>query len=211
MAHQRTGSRASARWMLLTAALLTAAASTAGAQQRRGARAPSDEAPRAGDGAAAQIAPVPEEGYRVIELPGGYLRYQPDPGEESVTEGGLILVSGEEAEAQQADERPPTPEEEQAELERGLPSLPTMEPPCERERMLLAQRLLELRGVELDPASSLLVIEEAELDLGFTSHLRRSLFGLPYAGVGGAYLLTSASHDETVRERIRELAACLNP
>lgn len=78
---------------------------------------------------------------------------------------------------------------------------------CVHERGRLAQRLLELRGIQIGPGEALLVIEESEQPL--SGAVRRSLFGLESAGVGGTMLQSAVSYDSETRERLSRLVRCM--
>jgi hypothetical protein len=182
------------------------------------ASAPPPRTPAAKE-ATVTIAPPEEPGWTTVQLPGGYYRYRTDdakPGPDD-ERGGLTIIPSEapktgaprsvedrESAAEASGAAPLTPPPQVI----GTPPgpVPAASEACRRERGLFAQRLLELRGVSLEPeAADLLAQEEgrsgAVLPFGHVG-------GLPLSS-GGSFLVTVVSSDTTARERLTDLARCL--
>lgn len=153
----------------------------------------------------ASIAPPADAPGKVVRFPGGYMRYQPDPNE-SGEPGGLIVIERSPARA------PPPEAPEAPPIERPGASLALPRPPCEQELGLVAQRLLELRGLEqVGPREALTLLALSDGALG--PHLQWSMFGLPALLSGWSYeplLVNAYSFDMFMRDRVQRLAACLS-
>jgi hypothetical protein len=106
----------------------------------------------------------------------------------------------------------PSPREDDAARrgtgQQSAPAVPTgpRHDACFWPEAFLAQRLMELRGVELDPPVALLVLSQQPTLT--TGNLSLNLFGraLP---VGDAFLMTAISSDTPTLQRATELARCL--
>lgn len=151
------------------------------------------------------IAPPEDVSGKVVRLPGGYMRYQPDP-DETGEPGGLIVMERSPVRAQ------PPQEPEAPPIERPGASLKLPRPPCEQELGLVAQRLLELRGLDqVGPKEALTLLALSDGALG--PHLQWSMFGLPALLSGWSHeplLVNAYSFDMFMRERVQRLAACLS-
>ncbi len=113
----------------------------------------------------AQVTPPPQQAQqqkqmRTISLPnGGWIRYEAEPGDDQEPPGEVIVMHM---------EAPPPPATGQAEEQ---PPAHVMRPlradPCTPLRGKLVQRLLELRGIVVDPQMALWL--ERNQNLGSTS------------------------------------------
>lgn len=186
-----------------------------------------------------QRRPPRGEGWVVVEVPGGWMRFQDDasPGQigpgragqpEGEGEGSLVIVPSE----------PTPPAEPPTALPPGGRPIPEEAPPedegepqagecppgedgammcprpsaaldsCRTERNWLAQRLVELRGVFLDPDSAALVLDS--FSRPFSGHLAMSIFGTQMPPVGGdTTLLSAVTWDLETQVRLRRLSRCL--
>lgn len=197
---------------------LTAAAQTAAAPARQATGSP------------ATVAPPPDEdetGWHVIQMPNGYARYRDDGTDGAAPEGGVTIVSGTQeppaptppVTSEEEEEQSPPPEAVAPPPEsppREIPAPPVSPPSppgadarrCLWPQALLAQRLMELRGVELEPATALLVLSQQQTTM--TCYLALSLFGRPLP-LGDAFLATAISSDTVTLDLATDLADCLMP
>ena len=130
---------------------------------------------------------------------GSYIRYEVMPGDDEQPPGELVVMHMEApkvtpSEAQTSEEVQPGPDARAA-----LRSIQRRRAACEEPRMRLAARLLELRGVQVDPDVALWI----ERNLYFTGD------GTPAVQVFPDPLFFSAmQNDSTARDLATELARC---
>jgi hypothetical protein len=130
---------------------------------------------------------------------GSYIRYEVMPGDDEQPPGELVVMHMEApkvtpSEAQTAEEVQPG-----ADARAALRSIQRRRAACEEPRMRLAARLLELRGVQVDPDVALWI----ERNLYFTGD------GTPAVQVFPDPLFFSAmQNDSTARDLATELARC---
>ena len=130
---------------------------------------------------------------------GSYIRYEVMPGDDEQPPGELVVMHMEApkvtpAEAQTAEEVQPGPDARAA-----LRTVERRRAACEELRMRLAARLLELRGVQVDPDVALWI----ERNLYFTGD------GTPAVQVFADPLFFSAmQNDSAARDLATELARC---
>ena len=151
--------------------------------------------------------PPEEEGWTVIDLGNGYLRYRTDSdAEPDETEGTVSVMHSEAARAPGRTTAEPavmTPPAESTPVEPSTPAPPD----CTKPYELLAQRLLQLRGIDVDTVTAGLALPQSEIP--FSPLLVRSMFGTEKPYVGGSFLISALSWDLDTRERAHDLAECL--
>lgn len=153
----------------------------------------------------ASVVPPPgeSEGRRVIQFANGYASYRPDADDTTGQGGVTVEASAARAAAANAPEQRP-PESEAVPEVAPLPAAPV--DACRDEEELLAQRLLELRGVRVEPKSALLAWSQLETPL--SPYVALSMFGRPLPLVGGPFLTNVLSWDLRTRELTEALAEC---
>jgi hypothetical protein len=150
------------------------------------------------DAAAQKNGATEKREMRTLQLGNGsYIRYEVLPGDDEQPPGELIVMHMEEpkvAPARGAEEVQPG-----AEVRAALPSAEQRRTGCEEPRGRLAARLLELRGVQVDPDVALWI----QRNLYFTGD------GTPAVQVFADPLFFSAlQNDSTARDLATELARC---
>jgi hypothetical protein len=158
-------------------------------------------------------------GWKIIQFGEGhgYLRYQADPEEENrddgtpVTQGTFSVVSEHApvgapavrpAEPKDADIGPP-PEEAPPVGE----APPMAKDRCQANEDALAQRLLHLRGIEVDPVTASLVLPQLELPV--SPYVVRAMYGQTTQYLGGSLLASAISYDLDTQLLSAQLAQCL--
>ena len=146
--------------------------------------------------AAAGSQAQPEPQMKTKVLPGnGYIRYQVLPGDDEKPPGELIVTHDDTqpAPARPQQDVPPPPEEQQQ------PPAAAADP-CEPLRAKLLERMLEMRGLTVEPDFAAWL--ERNLNLG-----TRSLFAVGVAQ-GEPLVLLSIKTDEVARGIAEDLARC---
>ncbi len=148
---------------------------------------------------------------RVIQFEKGYLSFaasaddlaERDPGQFTLS---VIPAPHTPADAL-AEQRPPE-ELDSAPFTEPARSVSSSGPDqCLPNGEALAQRLMKLRGVDLEPASALLA--EAALDQPWSPYLALAVFGRPEPLLGGSFLANASSWDRETQELTADLTACL--
>ena len=182
------------RFAGVVAALLCLAAGAAWADAQQAQ-------PQSGREGQPQAAPAAEKREtRTLQLGGGsYIRYEVMPGDDEQPPGELVVMHMEPPAAApqlaqaQADDQP------ESRVRAAVRSSQRRRAACEDVRMRLAERLLELRGVQVDPDVALWV----ERNLYFTGD------GIPALQVFADPLFFSAMQsDTTARGLATDLARC---
>ncbi len=195
------------RWtagVLLVVSLAPVAMARPRARRAAGPAAPSTAAaaaqPATSPAGGVRIVPVQDKpGWIIVEVPGGFYRYRAPTGAAPSQAGTLSILSSAAAQSLRP-RQPPAPPASVVPAPRPVAPRPA----CERQRGLLNQRLWELRGIDVDPASANL-LSRAEVPLS------PSAWGFVQGyGPGLASDLPNAvSADMIARDRLRALAACL--
>jgi len=132
---------------------------------------------------------VPDEpGWTLVQVPGGYFRLrEAEPGS---GRGSVVIV-------------PATPNVAEGEPQ-ALPERTTGRPlePCHEERASLAQRVAYLKGMELDPESALVALQD-ERAVWWPAGAPPSVWP------AGSSSLDFAGWDTPARDLLRALARCL--
>jgi hypothetical protein len=156
----------------------------------------------------ATVAPPPgeEAGWHVIQFANGYARFRVEPGDDQTEEQGGVTIEPAPPRASpgrnaEPETQPPTAEGEEL-------SAPAPVDPCLEEQGLLSQRLMELRGVKVDPATALLAVSQLESPL--SSFVALSVLGRPTPLVGGTFLANVLSWDTKTRQLTASLMQCLS-
>jgi len=151
--------------------------------------------------------PAEEAGWTVIRFPNGYLRYRSDDASEQAGEEGSFIVVP-------AVKEPPAASAPQAQAPAtGAALEPAIEAPapatasCQPQADLLAHRLLQLRGIEVDPTTASLVLSQIEVPL--SPFIVRTMNGLGTSYVGGSLLSSAISYDLETQQLAAQLAHCL--
>jgi hypothetical protein len=180
------------------AALLCLAAGTAWADAQQAqprTRQPAQARPEAKDSVA-----VEKREVRTLQLGGGsYIRYEVMPGDDEQPPGELVVMHMEPPAAapQQAQATPD--DQPEARARAAVRAYQRKRAACDDLRMQLAARLLELRGVQVDP----------EVALWIQRNLFFSGDGVPAVQVVADPLFFSAmQNDSTARGLATDLAHC---
>ena len=80
-------------------------------------------------------------------------------------------------------------------------------PRCIQEQALLAQRLLQIRGIYVDPATALITLPQLEVPL--SPVIVRTFMGTPRPFIGGTLLGSAISFDTPTQQLTHQLAKCL--
>jgi hypothetical protein len=166
------------------------------------------------------VAPPPDEpGTTTIQLANGFIRYRTDDVDEtdddaelpSKEDEGTLSVMPRSRETVEPSKEVKTPEPvAAAAVPMAAPPVVVpraQEPVCIQERALLAQRLLQTRGVYLDPASALITLPQYEVP--FSPLLTRSVFGAMTPYLGGTLMSSAISWDTETQQLTQKLANCL--
>ena len=191
---------------ILFAVALLPVAVQAQAVRKRPAPVAVEEQPRKGEAVTTTIGPPSDEaGGRVIQWSNGFLRVHgedpapPEGTSEEAEEGGLVVVPAPPAEPVRA----PQPQVQA----QAVPVAPPAQPTCLSEQRLLAQRLVHLRGIDVEPATALLVLSQLE-----EPHrpFWMTIPGQPHpVKAGGEILASAVSYDMETRGLAESLAKCL--
>jgi len=185
------------RFARVVAALLCLAAGTAWADAQQAQ-------PQAGKdaqaGAAQDKATGEKRETRTLQLGGGsYIRYEVMPGDDEQPAGELVVMHMEPPPATPQQAQAQADDQPESRARAAVRSYQRRRAACEDVRMRLAERLLELRGVQVDPDVALWV----ERNLYFTGD------GVPALQVFADPLFFSAMQsDTTARGLATDLARC---
>ena len=174
---------------------LAAGAASADAQRARPRTAQAQTPPDAKEKAA-----VEKREMRTLQLGGGsYIRYEVMPGDDEQPPGELVVMHMEPPPVAPQPAQATPDDQPETRARAALRSYQRQRAACEDLRMQLAGRLLELRGVQLDPDVALWVTR----NLYFTGD------GVPAVQVFADPLFFSAMQsDSTARGLAVELAHC---
>ena len=81
------------------------------------------------------------------------------------------------------------------------------QPQCLQERALLAQRLLQIRGIYVEPETALITLPQMEVPL--SPVITRAFLGTPTPFIGGTLLGSAISFDTETQRLTQQLAKCL--
>ena len=164
------------------------------------------------------VAPPPDEpGKTTYQMANGYIRYRTKDEDDvdddaepvSGTEGSFSVMPSEREEPTTREIVVPAPVAATMTPPPAAPA-PTprvAQPDCLKERALLSQRLLQIRGIYVDPASALITLPQTEVP--FAPLLTRSLFGTTTPYIGGSLLASAISWDTETQQLTQQLARCL--
>ncbi len=180
------------------AALLCLAAGTAWADAQQAQPQTGEQAQSQSD--AAQTAGVEKRPTRTLQLGNGsYIRYEVMPGDDEQPPGELVVMHMEPPPAAPQQAQAAADDQPESRVRAAVRSYQRRRAVCEDLRMQLAARLLELRGVAVDPDVALWV----ERNLYFAGD------GIPALQVFADPLFFSAlQSDSTARGLAVDLARC---
>jgi hypothetical protein len=182
------------------AALLCLAAGTAWADAQETQPGTGPQAQSQPDPAAKDKAAVEKRETRTVQLGGGsYIRYEVMPGDDEQPPGELVVMHMEPPPAAPQQAQAASDDQPESRARAALRSAQRRRAACEDLRMQLAARLLELRGVQVDPDVALWVTR----NLYFTGD------GVPALQVfADPLFFSSMQSDSTARGLAVELAHC---
>jgi hypothetical protein len=182
------------------AALLCLAAGTAWADAQGTQPGTRPQAQSQPDSAGKDKAPVEKRETRTLQLGGGsYIRYEVMPGDDEQPPGELVVMHMEPPPAAPQQAQAASDDQPESRARAALRSAQRRRAACEDLRMQLAARLLELRGVQVDPDVALWVTR----NLYFTGD------GVPALQVfADPLFFSSMQSDSTARGLAVELAHC---
>jgi hypothetical protein len=157
------------------------------------------------------VAPPPgqlrDPRVHVIQLEHGYLSFAVAPGETTADADpgsfSVITTSGPQA-GSLADQTPPAGMTETITTTTQVSS--TVDD-CLPARQALAQRLMKLRGVDMEPGASLVAI--TALEQAWSPFLALAAFGRPLPLLGDSFLANVASWDRETQDLTSDVAECL--
>jgi hypothetical protein len=185
------------QFIRIGAALLLLAAGVARADAQSQSPQQTQSQPQAGG---EKTAPAEKREMRTKQLGNGsYIRYEVMPGDDEQPAGELVVMHMEAPKVAPAEAQTAEPVQPGPDVRATLRSAQRRRAACEEMRMKLAARLLELRGVQVDPDVALWI----EHNLYFTGD------GTPALQIFADPLFFSAmQNDSTARGLATELARC---
>jgi hypothetical protein len=188
------------RFARVFAALLCLAAGTAWADAQRAQPKARQLAQAQPDSAAKDKTAVEKRETRTLQLGGGsYVRYEVMPGDDEQPPGELVVMHMEPPPAAPQQAQAATEDQPDSRARAAVRAVQRRRAACEDVRMQLAARLLELRGVQVDPDVALWVTR----NLYFTGD------GVPALQVfADPLFFSSMQSDSTARGLAVELAHC---
>ena len=188
------------RFARVFAALLCLAAGTAWADAQEAQPRTGPQAQSQPDSEAKDKAAVEKRETRTLQLGGGsYIRYEVMPGDDEQPPGELVVMHMEPPPAAPQQAQAASDEQPESRARAALRSVQRRRAACEDLRMKLAARLLELRGVQVDPDVALWVTR----NLYFTGD------GVPVLQIfADPLFFSSMQSDSTARGLAVELAHC---
>jgi len=188
------------RFARVLAALLCLAAGTAWADAQQAQPQARRLAQAQPDSVAKDKPAVEKRETRTLQLGGGsYIRYEVMPGDDEQPPGELVVMHMEPPPAAPQQAQAASDDQPESRARAALRSVQRRRAACEDLRMQLAARLLELRGVQVDPDVALWVTR----NLYFTGD------GVPALQVfADPLFFSSMQSDSTARGLAVELAHC---